>query len=120
MRKWESGNRKRLQEWMPDAGKLEVNVTVDSEHLRKTISTWLHDQVFEGVGSGRVGSGLGGGVLHTAASYTWHRLCDCKRSRLDTRLTPLVLGTFSALSASVLRSHCLGVTEPRCFGAFSA
>ncbi|MGH0176508.1 UNVERIFIED_CONTAM: hypothetical protein FKN15_072222 [Acipenser sinensis] len=34
MRKHESGNRKRSLEWMPDTGKLEVNVTVDSEHLR--------------------------------------------------------------------------------------
>ena len=55
MRKHESGNRNMSQEWMPDAGKLEVNVTVDSEHLRKPTSAWLHDHVLKGAGrAGRV------------------------------------------------------------------
>ena len=44
MRKHESGNRKRSLGWKPGAGKLEVNVTMDSE----PISAWLHDQVLEG------------------------------------------------------------------------
>ncbi|MGH0161110.1 UNVERIFIED_CONTAM: hypothetical protein FKN15_042199 [Acipenser sinensis] len=50
MRKHESGNRKWSLGWKPYAGKLEVNVTVDSEHLRKTTRAWLHDHVLKGAG----------------------------------------------------------------------
>ncbi|MGH0160864.1 UNVERIFIED_CONTAM: hypothetical protein FKN15_072277 [Acipenser sinensis] len=50
MRKHESGNRKRSLGWKPGAGKLEVNVTVDSEHLRKPTRVWLHDHVLKGWG----------------------------------------------------------------------
>ncbi|MGH0130447.1 UNVERIFIED_CONTAM: hypothetical protein FKN15_001659 [Acipenser sinensis] len=54
MRKHESGNRKRSLGWKPGAGKLEVNVTVDSEHLRKPTRVWLHDHVLKGWGVDRI------------------------------------------------------------------